>query len=156
MGAQLIFIRQLLIKECAVFLKILFVVFQCILIEKIVQRRILSVYVKIAKRRNSFDVVQDVKKAVFYFGKQFGRISLVGPAAAKRIQGITLVKKCFYPFGRKAKNIMRDLAGGILLSVKPNISVAEINGKMAQMCFSHRFCFNQIHAAHLVSVISIP
>ena len=64
MGAQLIFIRQLLIKERAVFSEILFVVLQRILIEKIVQRRILSVYVKIAKRRNSFDVVQDVKKAV--------------------------------------------------------------------------------------------
>ena len=106
--------------------------------------------------RNSLDVVQDVKKAVFYFGKQFGRISLVGPAAAKRIYGITLVKKCFYPFGREAKNIVCDLAGGILLSVKPNISVAEINGKMAQMCFAHRFCFNQIQVRHLVSVISIP
>ena len=51
MGAQLIFIRQLLIKEGAVFSKILFVVLQRILIEKIVQRRILSVYVKIAKRQ---------------------------------------------------------------------------------------------------------
>lgn len=85
MGAQLIFIRQLRIKERAVFSEILFVVLQRILIEKIVQRRILSVYVKIAKRRNSFDIVQDIKKTVFYFGKQFGRISLVGSAAAKRI-----------------------------------------------------------------------
>lgn len=85
MGAQFIFIRQLLIKERAVFSEILFVVLQRILIEKIVQRRILSVYVKITKRRNSLDVVQDIKKAVFYFGKQLGGISLVGPAAAKRI-----------------------------------------------------------------------
>ena len=69
MGAQLIFIRQLLIKERAVFSELLFVVLQRILIEKIVQRRILSVYVKIAKRRNGFDIVQDVKKSVFYFEK---------------------------------------------------------------------------------------
>lgn len=85
MGAQFIFIRQLPIKECAVFSEIFFVVLQRILIEKIVQRRILSVYIKIAKRRNSLDVVQDVKKAVFYFGKQLRGISLVGLAAAKRI-----------------------------------------------------------------------
>ena len=85
MGAQLIFIRQLLIKERAVFSEILFVVLQCTLIEKIVQCRILFVYVKIAKRRNSLDVVQDIKKAVFYFGKQLRGISLIGPAAAKRI-----------------------------------------------------------------------
>ena len=50
MSAQLIFIRQLLIKECAVFSEILFVVLQRILIEKIVQRRILSVYIKTAEQ----------------------------------------------------------------------------------------------------------
>ena len=91
MGAQLIFIRQLPIKECAVFSEIFFVVLQRILIEKIVQRRILSVYVKIAKRRNGFDIVQDLKKSVFYFGKQLRGIPLVAPAAATRsfANGIT-------------------------------------------------------------------